>query len=202
MDLEGADTLDDSKGTPDRSWPFVKVLDVTACLLVVVVVARAAGGLATGVGYNADLGSSVPAGTSGIETLPTYIRLEYGTGWADISSGLILLAVVGLLALPRLAWDVKPADQWRRIGPWLLVVTVVVATMTAAAGVTNTVNSIWNALFFGGIAEGTRVADALAAVMLSVLALILAWCARPLVARLGDTEPPDPESTQANPYDV
>src|ERR1700733_9083082 len=75
-------------------WPLVKVFDVVAVSLTGIVVIRAIGGIVSALGVpslNVNLGATSGLGATINQNdlgLPTFVRLEYGTGWADLISGL------------------------------------------------------------------------------------------------------------------
>lgn len=111
--------LSEPDASPDSGsrWPIVKVFHLVAAVLVVAVAVRAVGGVVSGLdvptvhlnfGSTSGTGLTIKQSDFGI---PTYIRLEYGTAWADLASAILMLAGLALLALPRLIWDVPPKSR-------------------------------------------------------------------------------------------
>jgi hypothetical protein len=155
------------------SWPLVKVLDVVAIALTSIVVIRAIGSVVAALGVPS---IAVPAGLLGhIDvSIPTYLRFQYGTDWADIITGLLLLASVGLLALPRMVWNVGVEDQGLRVSPSLVWVTGVVAATATVASVIGIINVLWNLPALGpSSTEAVSVANGTAAAALAALTMIL-----------------------------
>jgi hypothetical protein len=171
----------------ESRWPLEMVLDMIGVVLAITVVARAIGGLVSGLG--------VP---SYHFALPASFRLQYGTSWADLISGLLLLVAIGLIALPRMVWDIPGSGRWSTLAPLFIVGIGVVATLTAVGAAIGTVNWIWNANRIAGPAEAINVADGLAAVVLAVLCTVLCWYAAPYLGvaepktELTQDRPPDP----------
>jgi hypothetical protein len=171
--------------TRGSSWPLVRVFDVVALVLLSVVVARAIGGVVAAFGVPS---ISTPSGiVGGGFSLPTYFRLQVGTGWADIDSGLLVLGCVGLLALPRMIWDVAPKDQGSQVTLVLLVANGVVAAAAVVAGVIAIVNVLWNEPGGVNYNEAVNVAEYVGASALAALAATLSWFARPVVATASES---------------
>jgi hypothetical protein len=85
-----------------NGWSLVKVFDLAAVVLGSVVVIQAIGGILSALevpsihlnlGAPSGSGLSIHSGDFGI---PTYLRIEYGTLWAGVTSGLLLLAALAL----------------------------------------------------------------------------------------------------------
>jgi hypothetical protein len=171
---------EDDDAITANSWPLVRVFDVVALVFLSVVVARAIGGVVAAFGVPS---ISTPTGVveSGF-SLPTYFRLQTGTGWADIDSGLLLLGCVGLLALPRMVREVAPKDQGSQTSLVLLVADGVVAATAVVAGVIAIVNLLWNEPGGVNYNEAVNVAEYVGASALAALAVTLCWFARPIVA--------------------
>ena len=151
-----------------------------ALVFLSVVVARAIGGVVAAFGVPS---ISAPIGiVGGGFSLPTYFRLQVGTGWADIDSGLLLLGCVGLPALPRMVWDVAPKDQGSQVSLVVLVANGVVAAAAVVAGVIAIVNLLWNEPGGVNYNEAVNVAEYVGASALAALAATLCWFARPIVA--------------------
>jgi hypothetical protein len=171
---------------PSR-WPLLKVFDVVAAVLSGIVVIRAVGGIvsASGVpsvhvnlGAASGLGATIQQSDFGI---PTFVRLEYGTGWADLISGLMLLTAVALVALPRMVWDIPADEQGLVAGPKLMMGVFAVTAVAVVASVVNTVNQIWHTDQLSPSTEALTVAEGVAAIALLVLVAVLAWFALPFV---------------------
>jgi hypothetical protein len=171
---------------PSR-WPLVKVFDVVAVTLTGLVVIRAIGGIVSALGVssvNVNLGAASGLGANFIGNdlvIPNYVRLEYGTGWADLISGLLLLAALALVALPRLVWDIPAGEQGLMPAPKLVAGLFAVACVTVVASVVNTVNQIWHTEQLSPSTEALTIAEGVAAIALVVLVAVLSWFALPFV---------------------
>ena len=166
-------------------WPLVKVLDAVALLLTSIVVARAVGGVVAAFGVPSI--STPPGVVGGVDlSIPGYLRLQYGTGWADIVTGLLLLSSVALLALPRMVWEVGDEDRGLRFSPVLVSITGIVAAMAATASVIGIVNVTSNLPNYGGSTEAVVVADGVSAAALAVLTTILCRFAMTYVSTRSD----------------
>lgn len=186
-DGEGLETAPGNSG-----WPLVRVLDGVALVLLLVVLARAIGAVVAALDVP---GLSFPGGLQGVVgkltlySLPTFQRLQLGTGWADISSGILLLVSVAVTALPRLVWSVGPEDRPLSFSPIVLAATGGMSVLAAAAGVVGIVNLFANQISVDNYTQAVNVANSVAGAILGALAAILCWFARPLLQR--PTPPPD-----------
>lgn len=167
-------------------WPLERVLDAVGFVLAATVVIRGTGGLMAGVGvssFHVDLGATSGSGivvNNGLP-LPTSVRLEYGTSWADMASGLALLGAVGLIALPRMLWDLPRARRRSALPAKSMIGICVLAVLTAVSGLIGTVNWAWNVNRLAGPAEAIDIASGVAAIALAVLCAVLSWFALPYV---------------------
>jgi hypothetical protein len=133
---ESYGTSDHAEGDRD-GWPLTRVLDVVAVVLVLIVTGWGGGCLSLGVPSPSV--PSVPSGSGvfgdlNLFSVPTYVRLQYGTQWADIDSGLLLLASVTLLVQPRWIWSIDAEDGGLSARSLLVVATGVMAVFAAVAG--------------------------------------------------------------------
>lgn len=177
----------DAEVAGGSSWPIERVLDTVALVLVATVVIRAIGSVLTAFGvppFHVNLGA--PSGTGitinqSLFTVPTSVRVQYGTSWADVISGLTLLAAVALVALPRLVWDVAPYFR-RPWAPGVLTATIgAVALLVAAGAGVATGNWIWNTSPGAGPVESLDAAQGVATFVLASACLVLCWFALPFV---------------------
>jgi hypothetical protein len=165
-------------------WSLVKVFDVVALVLVAAVVVRAAGSVVAALGVpsaNVNFGAVSGSGVSINQSdfpLPTFLRLEYGTEWADTVTGLLVLGGVALLVLPRMLWDLEPEDNGLSFAPQLLVGTGIVAALAAVASVVEIVNTIWHTPQVGVSSDAITVSASIAALALTATASILSWSSR------------------------
>ena len=127
------------------------------------------------------------------------MRLEYGTGWADLISGLLLLVALALLALPRMVWDIPAGEQGLSAAPKLTACLFAVAALAVVAIVVNTVNQIWHTDQLSPSTEAVTVAEGVAAFALAVLVAVLSWLALPFVRSEG---PPEHSSSRPAPSDA
>lgn len=117
---------------------MAKVFDHVAVTLTGIVVVRAIGGIVSALGIpslHLNLGATSGSGATINESdfsLPAFVRLEYCTGWADLTSGLLLLAAVALLALPRMVWDIPSDEQGLTAAPKLTAGLFAVAALAVA----------------------------------------------------------------------
>lgn len=180
-------------------WPLERVLDTVGAVLTCTVIARATGGLLSALGVQSF--HLNPGATSGPGlvvnhadfSVPTYMRLYDGTSWADLISGLTLLAAVALVVLPRMVWTVPAYGRRPNLSVKLMVGVGTVAVLTTVSAVIGTANWIWNASRMAGPAEAVDVADGVAAVALAVLCAVLCWFALPYLG----TGSPDATRVQA-----
>ena len=150
----------------------MKVFDAIALLLTSIVVVRAIGGVVSALGVPS---ISTPAGVVGAVdvSIPNYLRLQYGTSWADVVSGLLVLSSLALLALPRMVWSIGDEDRGLPFSPVLVPITGVVAAMTAVASVIGIVNVTSSLPGFGSSNEAISVANGVAAAALAAVTTIL-----------------------------
>lgn len=169
----------------ETRWPLVKVFDVAAAVLVGTVAVRAIGSILSALevpsvhlnlGAASGSGLSVHAADFGI---PTYLRIQYGTVWADLTSGLLLLVALGLVAVPRMVWDVPSEEQWAAAAPRLVVGVLVVSALATVAAVVGIANQIWHTSELDQSTEALNVSKGVAAVALTTLSCTLSWFAIP-----------------------
>jgi hypothetical protein len=183
---EGYEAASPETEVPSR-WPLVKVFDVVAVVLTSIVVIRAIGGVVSALGVpslNVNLGAPSGLGATINQSdfgIPTFVRLQYGTGWADLISGLLLLVALGIVALPRMVWDIPAGEQGLVVGPKLIVGVFAVAAVAVVASVVNTVNLIWHTDQLSPSTAALTVAGGVAAIALAVLVAVLSWFALPFV---------------------
>lgn len=152
----------------DQDWPLSKTFDLVAIVLVSAVLARAIAGIVAAASVpTLDISQSAYAST--------FLRLAYGTQWADLTSGLLLLGSLGLVLIPRVAWDPAPDEQWLRVVPKLVMGVCVLASLAAVAGVTDIVNVLWHPSSTSTSTESLTIAEAVAALGLALLGAVLAW---------------------------
>jgi hypothetical protein len=194
-------------------WPLVKVFDVAAVVLAVVVVARAVGAILSAFevpGPNVNFGAPTGAGVIhnlNLFEIPTYLRVQYGASWADLASGILLAASLSLLALPRMLWDVPAGEEWGGVAPKVLMSVLAVAFLATAASVVGIVNNIWQANQLSrSTTEALNIGGDVAAALLSGIVSVLCWFALPYVQEPDSTDqsilrsPSEPEET--HPGDV
>ena len=164
-----------------RGWPLSKTFDLVALFLVLAVDARAIGGIISAAGFpsiHINLGTeqtnpSIALGQS--DFLPTVLRLEYGTGWADLTTGLLLLGGIGLVVIPRIVWNPLSGEEWVKFAPRFVMSICVLSGVSVVAAVTNIVNLIWHSSESGSSVLSMYVAERVAALGLAALAAVLAW---------------------------
>ena len=167
-------------------WSLVKAFDLAAVVLGGVVVVQAIGGVLSALevpSIHLDFGGPSGSGlgvSSGDFGIPTYIRIQYATLWAGVTSGLLLLAALALLALPRLVWDVPSNDQWV-IAPKFVIGVLVVAVLATVAAAVGTANQIWHTNQLSQSTEALNVAEGVAAMAVTGLASVLSWFALPFI---------------------
>jgi hypothetical protein len=175
-----------------NGWSLVKVFDLAAVVLGSVVVIQAIGGILSALevpsihlnlGAPSGSGLSIHSGDFGI---PTYLRIEYGTLWAGVTSGLLLLAALALLAVSRLVWDVPSDDQWA-VAPKIVIGILVVSALATVAAAVGTANQIWHTNQLSQSTEALNVAEGIAAMAVTGLASVLSWFALPFI-RAGATD--------------
>ena len=182
----------------EAGWPLSKTLDLVAIVLVSAVVARAIGAILSAVGVpgvHIYLGTSQVAPTvslPGFDLLPTEERLLYGTAWADLITGVLLLGGLALVVIPRVVWDVSSKEQWLRLIPRFVLGIGVLAGLATVAGVISVVNVIWHSSHIAQLDEASAVAERVAALGLAILAALLAWKALRYVEV--ETSPEEQES--------
>lgn len=172
----------------ERKWPLERALEAVGFVLVGTVTIRCIGGLMAGAGvssFHINLGAASGSGivVHGGLPLPTSVRLEYGTSWADMVSGLALLGAIGAMALPRMVWDLPRTGRWSGLPAKAVIMIGVVAVLTAISAVIGTINWTWNANRLSGPAEAVNIAAGVSAAALAVLCIVLSWFALPYVAR-------------------
>ena len=150
-------------------WPLVKVFDVVALVLVAVVVARAIGGVLSALGVPASHLNGARADLG----IPTYVRIEYGTIWADLSAGILLLASLMLLALPRILGHVPPDYQGTNAGVKVILGVLIVAAVATAAGVVYVIDVAGHTNEIGPPTQALTIAQGVAAAGLSALVATL-----------------------------
>jgi hypothetical protein len=181
-------------------WPLVKVLDVGALVLGAAVIARAIGALVSALGFpgvhiNFGAPSGLPVSTLNLFSVPTSLRLQYGTEWADLASGIVLAAGLSLLALPRMLWDVPASEEWSGVAPKALIGVLAVAFLATSASAIGIVNEIWHAdQTSQSITEALNVGAGVAAAVLSGAVAVLCWFALPYVRAPHTTDQPIPRS--------
>lgn len=120
----------------------MRVFDMVAAVLVVAVVVEIAGSVGAALGhlqvtFNQDGGSPLS-----LPPIPLFQRLLEATGWAGPVTGLMLMAAVGAVVLPRLAWE-DGSEPWPPRAGRLLAAVGVLAVLTVAAGLLGAVNWVW-----------------------------------------------------------
>lgn len=154
---------------------MIKVFDLAALVLLGAVVVQMVGAVVAAAGFPS---SNLP----GTPSVPVYSRLFSATIWANVPTGLLLLASLAVVAVPRMVWDIPSKDQWPGVAPAITGVLCGVAALTVAAGLAAIGNFIWNTPQRNPL-DSWNVAEALAAVAVSGLVAILAWFAIPYVRR-------------------
>jgi hypothetical protein len=181
----------------------VKVLDAVALVLAAAVVARAIGALLSALGFpevhiNFGAPSGLPVSTLHLFSVPTSLRFQYGTAWADLASGILLAAGLSLLALPRMLWDVPASESWGGVARKALIGVLAVAFLATSASVIGIVNEIWHAdQTSQSITEALNVGAGVAAAVLSGAVAVLGWFALPYVQAPDTTD----QSIRRSPID-
>lgn len=152
-------------------WPLVRILDLTAVVLVGAVLVQVIGSAL----YAAGIPSLPPTFASGGQNpLPLFSRIQSATFWANLLTGLLLLASLALCVLPRLVWDVPTSDGWPRFAPRAAVCICGLASLAAVGGIVEIGNIIGNSPVRDP-SESWNVATNLAGVALNGLAALLSW---------------------------
>lgn len=174
-------------------WPLGRALDTVGLVLLGTVVIRGLGGVLAGAGvssFHINLGATSGTGVvlHGGVPLPTSVRVEYGTSWADMVSGLALLGAIAVIVLPRMVWDLPGTGRRSRLAAKSVTGIGVMAVLTAIGAAIGTVNWTLNVNHLAGPAEAVNVAAGAAAVALGVLGAALSWFALPYLVE-GDEVP-------------
>ncbi|HEX6392431.1 MAG TPA: hypothetical protein VFZ97_03255 [Acidimicrobiales bacterium] len=188
-DDSGVESSDDATQEADSSgerWPLIKLFDLVAIVLLASVVVEIVGSAISGAGFP----SSDFAGPTSI---PLYSRLFSATVWANLTTALLLLAALAVLALPRIVWDVPPSDKWPGVAAKVAVGICGVASLATVAALVGIGNAIWGPPQRNPV-DSLNVAAGLAAVMVNGLAATLSRYAIPYVRE----ESEESEATQGS----
>ena len=164
----------------EQGWPLSKTFDLVAVVLGSAVVVRAIGGIVAAAGAPTIHFTPPVISGSGLsihqsDYVPTVIRLAYGTQWADLITGVLLLGSLGLVVIPRIVWDPSPEEQWLRLVPKLIMGICIVAAVGTVAAVTGIVNIIWHSSYFSTSTETISIAEGISALGLVAITAVLAW---------------------------
>lgn len=164
-------------------------LTAVGFVLTGTVIIRCVGGLLAAAGvssFHINLGATSGSGlvVRGGLPLPTSVRLEYGTSWADMASGLALLGAIGVIAVPRMVWDLPTNRRWSGWSAKSVVVVGATAVVAAISALIGTANWAWNADRLAGPAEAVNIAAGVSAAALAALCAVLSWFALPYAARV------------------
>jgi hypothetical protein len=179
---------DAEDGVEANGSTITKVLDLVGLSLLVVILLR----ILDGILQASLLSDSVQqVGGSGLndfaKDLPTYERISVLTGWADLFSGIVVLAAVGLLVLPRLSWEEDSEEAWPTRARLLLTATAVLAALAFVAATTD---DVWfRSDLSVGIPMASVIVEGLANIILPAVAAVLAWLSRRYWAVTDDESP-------------
>jgi hypothetical protein len=137
----------DTRIDQEETWALRPVLDMVAVALLAIVCAEVVGAVI------AALDLTVPRNAAGITagplpnpfgTTPLGERLQQATGWASAFQGVVLIASLGLVALPRVIWDTaEESPAARRTARTVVTASTLLALVLAAAGLLGAVNLFW-----------------------------------------------------------
>lgn len=100
---------------------------------------------------------------------------------AAVLATVAVVRALGLLAAPRMVWDVSSEEQWAGVASKLVVGVLVVASFATAAAAAGIVDQIWHSDQLSQSTEALNVAEGVAAVALTALSCILSWFALPFM---------------------
>jgi hypothetical protein len=131
----------------EDTWAVRPVLDTVALVLLAIVCAEVIGAVIAALDLSAPrnaVGLTAGPLPNPLGTTPLGERLQQATGWATAFQGVVLLASLGLVTIPRVVWDTTgEAPSAHRVARFVAAVSVALGAMLAAGGVLGAVNLFW-----------------------------------------------------------